>query len=99
MRLNQVIELLTNLKLQRLCRSKDQINTQLAGDPLIPGSVLTFDQVLRLNLENDCQIQAFLENLKTEKVANMSAASSFGDKVKACGVHFSKLPQHRRGKI
>ena len=48
------------------------------------------------NLDTDGLIQAFLENLKVEKMANMTtAASSYGDKVKACGVHFSKLPQHR----
>jgi hypothetical protein len=51
------------------------------------------------NLDTDGQIQAFLENLKVEKVANMTAASSYGDKVKACGVHFSKLPQHRRDEV
>ena len=29
----------------------------------------------------------------------MTAASSYGDKVKACGVHFSKVPQHRRDEV
>ena len=97
--INQVVTLLTNLKLQSLCRSKDQLNAQMAGDPLIPDSSMTFEQCMVRNLDNDCQIQAFLENLKNEKVANMSAASSYGDKVKACGVHFSKLPQHRRDEV
>ncbi len=69
---NAIVHSITNMKLQSMCRSKTQLDTIMAGGPLVPG-----------------QIQAFLENLKVEKVENMTAASSYGDKVKACGVHFS----------
>jgi hypothetical protein len=61
----------------------------MSGDPQIPESTRTFAQCLNENLDTDGQIQAFLENLKVEKVA----------KVNACGVHFSKLPQHRRDEV
>ena len=63
--------------------------------PLVPGSPRTFAQCLNEILDTDGQIQqAFLENLKVEKVENMTAASSYGDKVKAC-----EVPQHRRDEV
>ena len=96
---NAIVNSITNMKLQSMCRSKSQLDTFMSGDPQIPGSSRTFAQCLTENLDTDGQIQAFLENLKVEKVANMTAASSYGDKVKACGVHFSKLPQHRRDEV
>ncbi len=72
------------MKLQSMCRSKTQLDPFMSGDPQIPESSRTFAQCLNENLDTDGQIQAFLENLKVEKVANMTAASSYGDKVKAC---------------
>jgi hypothetical protein len=96
---NAIVHSITNMKLQSMCRSKSQQDTFMSGDPQISGSSRTFVQCLTENLDTDGQIQAFLENLKVEKVANMTAASSYGDKVKACGVHFSKLPQHRRDEV
>ena len=73
---NAIVHSITNMKLQSMCRSKTQLDTFMAGDPLV--SSRTFAQCLNENLDTDGLIQAFLENLKVEKMANMTAASSYG---------------------
>ena len=91
---------ITNMKLQSMCTSKTQLDT--CQEILRSQNHLarTFAQCLNENLDTDSQVQAFLENLKVEKVANTTAASSYGDEVKACRVYLSKLlPQHCRDEV
>ena len=59
---NAIVYSITNMKLQSMCRSKTQLDTFMAGDPLV--SSRTFAQCLNENLDTDGLIQAFLENLQ-----------------------------------
>ena len=90
---------LTTIKLQSLNKSKQQLDALIAGDILIPNSSKTFQEVLEELVPITGDQQAFGENLQASKTASMAAASSYGEKIKSCGVHFSKLPQNRRDEI
>ena len=99
MQLNELAHQITEVKLSQLCKTREQLDLQMAGDPTVPTRPITFKQLVDLYLPRIGSKQAFLESHEATTAANMSAASSYGEKVRACGVHFSKLPQNRRNQV
>ena len=91
MQINELAHQITDVKLDQLCKTREQLDLQMAGDPTVPTPPITFEQLLDFHLPTMASKQAFLKSHEATKVSNMSAASFYGGKVKTCGVHFSKL--------
>jgi hypothetical protein len=99
LQISEIAQNITDVKINVLSKTTMQLDLQMAGDPTVPNSTITFDQLLHLYLPTIGLKQAFLESRDSTNVSNMAAASTYGDRVKACGVHFSKLPQNRRDEV